>query len=400
MSDQLIQSLLQQSNAREVAPEELEAFGKEAASKYLNGSCSTLNEAVEETIKHAQLSPEQVKRVVEFTNTDAYLKKVARSGDQHKVISFPEGPADYSEIFKGLNDGGGGTVFDPGTGDYDEPPAQEKTASAREEMALFAAFQTSHQPEYPYANPHAPIEEVRDKLASAKDLLEAQYNTLEVMYDDLSVRLYDKVKAASLGGSSLRDVMEVWHQANPSPEFAKLAFEQFLTQRLLEDEVFPSVDAIGESLEKKASGNLPNAEHPLAKDYGSFCEVVEKMGELRGAIEELSTAYDQTSFYFQKQASVGKAYKALKGGLKGAGEALGGTTDEILQAVGASKGVSNAAGKTVGFGIRNAPEIGATYLGARAAEKTDAGQQLKFRLKSKIPGTREWSYARQMRGVR
>jgi hypothetical protein len=113
MSDLPFQALLQQAHARSVSGEELEAFGKKAAAQYSRGDGS-LTEAVVETVKHAGLSPEQVKRVVEFANTTAYLTEFKKEGSHHRVVEFQGGPADPSAVLQDLNDGGGGTVFDVG----------------------------------------------------------------------------------------------------------------------------------------------------------------------------------------------------------------------------------------------------------------------------------------------
>ena len=68
--------LLQQEHAKAKSGEELEGFGKQAAWQYVTGKAPTLNEAVVETIKHAGLSPEQVKRVIEFANVRSNLNRL------------------------------------------------------------------------------------------------------------------------------------------------------------------------------------------------------------------------------------------------------------------------------------------------------------------------------------
>lgn len=124
-------TLLQQAHAIPKTGEELEVLGKQAACKYDSGESCTLNCAVVETVKHAGLSPEQVKRVVEFTNQSAYRNEFNKLGSGHKYIEFEGGPANPGEVLKDLNDGGGGTVFDRGVLDYASQPAlPAKTASA------------------------------------------------------------------------------------------------------------------------------------------------------------------------------------------------------------------------------------------------------------------------------
>ena len=124
--------LLQQSHAVPRSGEELEVLGKYAAKKYIEGACGNLSDAVVETVKHAGLSPEQVKRVVEFANTDAYLTEHRKEGEA-KYVTFEGGPADPAEVLRDLNDGGGGTVFDRGLADYSLPPLSKTASSTRQE---------------------------------------------------------------------------------------------------------------------------------------------------------------------------------------------------------------------------------------------------------------------------
>lgn len=105
----------QQRQARPVSGGELEQMGKSAAERWSVGAYPSLHEAVVGTVKCARLSPEQVKRVVEFANTTAYLTEFRKEGMGHKYIDFGEGgPANPSTVLQDLNDGGGGTVFDTG----------------------------------------------------------------------------------------------------------------------------------------------------------------------------------------------------------------------------------------------------------------------------------------------
>ena len=130
MQDLPAVTLLQQSHAIPKSGEELEVLGKAASKKFVSGQSGTLNEAVVETVKHAGLSPEQVKRVIEFANTSAFLSDFHKEGGAHKYVEFHGGPADPAEVLRDLNDGGGGNVFDRGLADYSYDPP--KTASVME----------------------------------------------------------------------------------------------------------------------------------------------------------------------------------------------------------------------------------------------------------------------------
>lgn len=282
MHDLPIQGRLQQQHARSISGEELEALGKKAAAVWV-AEGGTLTDAVVETVKHAGLSPEQVCRVIEFTNTEAYLNEFRKEGSTSKVIEFAGGPADPSAVLKDLNDGGGGTVFDRGMSDYSGPPAESstKTSSAAEE-ALYSMLRRDEVPMAVH-NPLSEAIDMREKLASMRETFNAQLTGLEVMYEDLSRRLYGQVKQAALNGTTLGEIVRAWSHAEPDPEYVKIAFS-LLTPKLLDDGVFSSLDSIGASLEKTGSVSMVNFEHPLIQDFSEWSQALCKLAETREAL--------------------------------------------------------------------------------------------------------------------
>ncbi len=303
MSDLPNFGLTQQMNARPVTGEDLEVMGKQASALFMSGQAKDLSTAVVQTVKHAHLAPEQVKRVIEFANTDAYLKEFKKEGEAHKYIDFGHGKlADASEILKELNAGGGGSRFDDGMGDYGLPPSKSKTASIQgvdgEKTAGVAAsaasefedklaelFHAEAPPEYPYAEPLAPVIELHEKVASVQRSLGDQISGLEVMYADLADMTYGKIKQAAMAGAELGEIVQALAEVAPSTEHMKVAFQLF-TPRLLREGVFASHEAIEGSLQKTAASKLVNHEHPLLVDFGEFCEVLSKLAHVRKAHTE------------------------------------------------------------------------------------------------------------------
>jgi hypothetical protein len=363
MSDLPVQGLLQQLNARPVSGEHLEVLGKHAADLWSAGAHKTLTEAVTETVKHAGLGPEQVRRVIEFTNTHAYLTEFKKEGAPHKVIDFgPGGPADPSEILKDLNDGGGGSVFDRGTLDYQDPPKESKVASARAEQELTELFGT--EAPLPFESPLGEAMEVRDKLASANDHLHAQVSGLEIAYADLADRVYQGVKQAALSGVSLSDVMQAWQEVSPSDDHIKLAFELF-SPRLLREGVFASLDQMLGSVEKTASVGVVNTEHPLVTDFSEMCEVLSKLAELRAAREEVRESLGSITA-FLKEAAGGVIRTVLNAAEKASKPA--GAAAQWAGEHAAGQGAGNIAGKVVSTGVKYAPHA-AALLGANEVRR-------------------------------
>jgi hypothetical protein len=309
MSDLPTFGLTQQMNARPVTGEHLEVLGKQASARFMSGESKDLSTAVIETVKHAHLSPEQVQRVVEFANTDAYLKEFKKEGQEHKYIDFGHGKlANASEILKELNAGGGGSVFDAGMGDYHAPPSKAKTASAQGEDGVKTAGAKSSQaandfdeklaelflvgssePEYPYAEPLAPVVELHEKLAACERHISDQISGCEIMYADLADSFYNRVKQAALGGAELGEIVQALGGVAPSTEHMKVAF-QLITPRLLREGVFSSTDAVESSLQKVAGDKMVNHEHPMLVDFEEFCEVLSKLAHLRKGQTEAAEA--------------------------------------------------------------------------------------------------------------
>jgi hypothetical protein len=354
MSDLPVQGLLQQLNARPVSGEHLEVLGKHAADLWSAGAHKTLTEAVTETVKHAGLGPEQVRRVIEFTNTHAYLTEFKKEGAPHKVIDFgPGGPADPSEILKDLNDGGGGSVFDRGTLDYQDPPKESKVASVRAELELTELFGT--EAPLPFESPLGEAMEVRDKLASTNDHLHAQVSGLEIAYADLADRVYQGVKQAALSGVPLSDVVQAWQEVSPSDDHIKLAFELF-SPRLLREGVFSSLDQMMGSVEKTASVGIVNTEHPLVTDFGEMCTVLSKLAELRAARDEVRESLGPINAFLKE--AVGGAVGAVLRGAERVSVPVGKAAKYLGDKAG-GPGVGNAASWVAEKGVRFAPHMAA-----------------------------------------
>jgi hypothetical protein len=349
-------------HSRHVTGEHLEVLGKQAAARWQAGEFPSLTEAVTDMVKSAHLSPEQVKRVIEFCNTAAYLNDFKKEGAPHRVIEFSGGPADASEILKDLNDGGGGTVFDTGS-DYDLPPAKEameKAASAHDDGALAALFGSEPEENLPYANPHAEVIELKDKLASAADHLQSEISGLEIVFAELGNRVYHQVKQASLEGYSLGNVLQAWAEVAPSEEYIKVAFE-LMTPRLLREEVFRSLSQMNASVDKIASA-VVNTEHPLVTEFTEFCEALSTLAEKRAAREETLYHHGNLENYLKTASTAGDIYRGAKGVTRRAAQ-------------GAAPFVSKHLGETAGGiadkAIRYSPEL------AAAAALSEAHTHLK-----------------------
>jgi hypothetical protein len=398
------QYLLQQGAARPVSGDELEAMGKRASAGWRSGEYPTLTHAVVGIVKRAQLSPEQVRRVVEFTNQDAYLFEFKKEG-AHKVIHFDCGPADPSEVLKDLNDGGGGSVFDRGLMDYQSPPTfkqasvngqMDKTASDTIEFnpyeeELYRMFEVAPE----YTPPHDPTRESRDlwyKLAAAREDLQGQLDSLEITLGDATRALEHEVKVACREGVPLGDVLQAWSSLGPDPEFIKAAF-QALTPALKRE--LGGYDAIGASIEKVGSlTRVVDDTHPVVQAFGAFSGTLLKLANVRACWEEVAEAHAGIEEVV-KQAAVGGMVGKAWQHLGHAGEAVGEAVSPVAEALlGAHPDkVKNIA--------RTATQVGGAGAGLLAANA--AQQEITDRpgvrsavgaAKSIVPGTQEYNMRR------
>ncbi len=384
MSDLPRQGLLQQLNAHPHSGEYLEVLGKRAAARYGNGDCASLTDAVVRTVKEAQLSPEQVKRVVEFTNTAAYLTDFKKEG-MHHIIDFVGGPADAAAVIQDLNDGGGGSVFDRGTLDYKTPPSVKIASAEDGDSFLKQAFDvTDEAPPVPYAEPLAEAIELKDKLASAKEHLHSQLSGLEVMFADVGDRLYHQVKQASLGGTSLGQVASAWNVLERGDDYIKAAFA-LITPRLLTDEVFHSVDEMSSSVDKLASDtSLVNEEHPLIVNFQDFCDILHKLAETRAARDEVAEHLGTISSYI-KQAS-------LVGGVLRGAERAGAAAHPLLNSL-AGQTAADVGSAAIKYSPYVAGALGASELHAHLQNSPSLPARLArgtaHKVLQAVPGTQE-----------
>lgn len=380
MKDTPVLLQVQQQNARPVSGEELEVMGKRAARMWAGGCASDLSESVTCVVKEANLSPEQVKRVAEFANVNAFLEEFNKEGTASKYVDFGENKlADVSRILQDLNDGGSGDqgeLVDFESHAYDEQPPQEKVASLEDSDWVAVFGDPSKEEDYPMAEPHAEFWAAREKLAGMRDHLTYQLSGLETMYGDISRNLYGQVKRACREGISLGDVVKAWSTVDDDPELLKHAFE-FVSGKLVKDEVFDCFDSVAESIAKMGSARVVNPQHPLVTFYGEWLEVLDKLAETREQRDGLAERVAFMEYQFEKTGgkggAIGKAWRGLG--------AIGKHTGSIGEAIG-----GEALGKVTKYVPHAAAGAGLAAVGAEATKQIEDSPTANLLL-SGVPGT-------------
>lgn len=99
----------------------LELLGKQAASLADAGPLSLADAAVR-LLNSEKLSSEQVRRVVEFANTEAFNRKFGALDPANRVVDIEGGPADPEQVIQTLNNQARPQAVEFQSSDYSMPP--------------------------------------------------------------------------------------------------------------------------------------------------------------------------------------------------------------------------------------------------------------------------------------
>lgn len=304
-SDSLPLGLALQQAAKPVDPEQLELMGKRAAAAYSEHG-TRLSDAVVEIVKEAKLSPEQVKRVCEFANTNAYLSEFEKAGEMRNV-TFEGGPANPSVVLKDLNDGGNPMLSKLRSNDYTEPTGHYKTAGVTED-ALAEAFGIKPGDKEKTASAHSgvdrdhmshynPVDELNDLricLEGTRETMVSKLSTSGVVYDDVSSDLCKTAAQEFETGTPMGDIARVWASHAPNAPLFKEAMA--LVVKHLQSRGH-SEEELTQSLNKTASaGTLPNPTHPLVEQFVAFTKVAHGHHILQKSIEVLDEQLTRVRF--------------------------------------------------------------------------------------------------------
>ena len=227
---------------RAVDPSQLESLGKTAARFAETGDLS-LTDAVVQTVGREDLNPEQVRRVVEYANTEAFNRKFASTAGSMRAVHIDGGPADPVDVLQALNNAARPREVVVDSFEYSMPPDFGKTSSA--------AFLPSDRTE---GGVLKDVGDLRHQLMAAHDELTQGMEASKAAMNSHLVSLGDHVKRASLQGASPSDILSAWNQINP--ELAKMAFDR--TQGMMR------------SANVKVAGRSLNPAHPVVQQFSDF----------------------------------------------------------------------------------------------------------------------------------
>lgn len=297
MSDQpgaMPLGLAQQQAAKNVDPGQLEAMGKRAAALYTQGT--PLSEAVVEIVKEARLAPEQVKRVCEFANTNAYLNEFEKAGE-FRNVTFEGGPANPARVLQDLNDGSSPAVHQVKTAAYLPPTDHYKTASASDSI-LAEAFgagmeKAAEVPHHARLQPGEELADLRSRLEGVREHYMSKLSSSEILLNDVKNDLCGAGAQQVMDGSTMGDIVRAWSSFGDTKmvkEATQLLRDHLRQRRIMGKEQQE------ESLSKTASaGVVPNPAHPVVDRFLIFTKIAHEHRKLEHSIRIVDEQLDEVN---------------------------------------------------------------------------------------------------------
>lgn len=290
-------------------PYDLEQLGKDAAIKYISDNVD-LNESILKTAQNNNLNRQQINRVVESANTDAYLHLIKKAEDNY--VDFPL--ADASAVYSQLNRPSETTNS---SDDYDAPPI--KTASVDIFNIDDATFEKTASAKIRYSELRKEASEIEGKCNYIFDQSEITRGEFIGNYNSL----WNLTKQAVLQEENVNNVFTIVKEAAPS--YAKYIEEDFT--EFISDTI-PHLD-----ITKEAEYN--GIINPKSNIY-THAKELEYLGDrytkIASALAHYGTKYEE----LRKEA---KTLGGIKNMVLGAGQTIAGATKSILKAMSKNKGL-------------------------------------------------------------
>ena len=266
-------------SSKGVDPERLRMLSKRASSLFTGQSVPLTDAVVSVLREESDLNQDHVKRVVEMTNNAAYGEQEALTKNAgHKVINFPEGPADPEKVIQQLRSENRGGVMKTAAnkrllGSERYIPGQDGLAA----RPMVKTASAARKLDYPYKDPYRELFDVQEKLAAARDELVSRLARLQVTYDEATEAMCKEARELVLSGHSPVEVSRVYIERAPSVDFTKLAL------KAVRDHV---TDIPAQPLSKLAGGSI-NPKHPLCTTFDTFVKVATDLFTTLTAVEDV-----------------------------------------------------------------------------------------------------------------
>lgn len=320
--DELSTYLLNGKSHASISPESLELMGKKAATAFLSDGVELDDSIAKLAGEYQDISPEQIKRVVEFANTAVYLAKHDQAKTAGADHSYPQFKlADAGRILQDLSDGARPTVVTNTDVDYSREAQKPKLSSAPLEAALAELFKTaSSEEDYSTETIVHQLLSTKEMLTNLRDNLQDQYNQNESLFKEASAEFYDQAKRHLLDGGSYGDVVMAAKASGVEDETMNEVLLP-IVKSLLKEKV------AGVTALRDMAGREIDPDNILTRSFGATVMSGQEMQVLSTALQDVHQELEQVQdfikkAYFSKEAFLGAVAKAgsslLKGGVAAA----------------------------------------------------------------------------------
>jgi len=284
---------------------DLENLGKSAATEFISGG-KPLNTSILKLATTHNLNLQQVHRVVESANVDAYLNLIKTSED--KYVDFPL--ADAKVIYTDLTEPESSS--EEGINDYEEPPI--KTAS----MNLFPGIQGELEKTAGQTISYGELRKEASRLEGVCSYIEDQAAQTRLEFDTSYHKLWDLTKQATLTGENLINVLEIIKVA--APTYSDYIAEDFIEYA---KDTMPHIE-----IDKKASfTGMINPKSHIYKAGEELEYYGDRFHKIASAFVTFADRYDELR---KESSTLGGLKKLLLGGAETVGGASKGLAKALL----------------------------------------------------------------------
>lgn len=337
---------------------DLESIGRQIVDISL-GSKEPLESSAVRVLRDRSLNPEQVRRIIEFANTDAVNRVFASTSGDYRMVSIPGGPADPAAVVQALKSIPEGTEMVDKLDDYNYAPTATYTGST-DYLGI----------------PESTDDGMEQKVAEAQ--VGVLSSRLDAAYRELSDSYQSSLIQASLASSELLKHAEYACKQGASLEMLKEAWASFDPEiaDAVSSDLAAVVDGWQEGVVVKTAGRV-NPEHPVCKSFAKFASLIRQAEKYAEAAELVREESEKLANLAVRGAQV--LGKAIGGTARGAGNAtkwVWNRTGDVGRGVAEGLGGRGEVGEGIGKGVLG---IGA-LLGLNEADKELRTRQLRSRM--------------------
>ena len=278
-----------------LSPERMEMMGKEAAQLLIDKGMPLEKSIVKLASDVPDINDEQVKRIIEFANTAAYLSYHEKNKTASANASYPQfALADPQRVLAELHGSKSKeSQIDPS---YSQSPERRPLSTPKREAALEELFlgankeriKTAGLP-FSYESGASALLDAKENLVALKEHLEHAGEEFDLLRKEAEAEYYDTVKRHLLDGGSFADVMRAAIEVQDDKEKVGHVLLPVI-QKLMMERVATADELRGQNEQfSKVAHRVVDEEHPLVKNFGAVLSFTEEVEKAATALENVDS---------------------------------------------------------------------------------------------------------------